>query len=134
MEISHFKLEALSLVLTLRMTICAMHDSQYWLYRIADFHPWAIIHRTVYMFVPTNINASIYFFIDGFRFFHQSLTVVCSTNKCCWSFAGIEQTPAPAKWAKTPAPAFRHTALPGGMDFTQKNFVHKGLSTNFVHA
>ena len=34
---------------------------------------------------------------------------VCSTNKCCRSFAGGEQTPAPAptaaKWGKTPAPA-----------------------------
>ena len=33
---------------------------------------------------------------------------VCSTNKCCRSFAGGEQTPAPApapaKWGKTPAP------------------------------
>ena len=32
---------------------------------------------------------------------------VCSTNKCCRSFAGGEQTPAPApaKLIKTPAPA-----------------------------
>jgi hypothetical protein len=32
--------------------------------------------------------------------------LVCSTNKCCQSFARVEQTqcPAPAKSAKTPGP------------------------------
>ena len=32
-----------------------------------------------------SINASIYFFVDRFRFFRRCPTVVCSTNKCCQS-------------------------------------------------
>jgi hypothetical protein len=39
--------------------------------------------RTMFVASLRSINASIYFFVDGFRFFRRCPTVVCSTNKCC---------------------------------------------------
>jgi hypothetical protein len=83
MEISHFKVEALSLFF--------IFTSRYWLRKTTEYN--------IYTFVASlrSINASIYFFVYEFSFFHRCPTVVCSTNKCCRSFAGVEQTLAPAQ-------------------------------------
>ena len=77
-EISHFKVEALSLFF--------IFTSRYWLRKTTEYN--------IYTFVASlrSINASIYFFVYVFCFFRRCPTVVCSTNKCCRSFAGVEQT------------------------------------------